>query len=136
MTAGSFSTNRISHSRGFSRLYLNISLEGYAELTQEVHASGQGKNGYLHSNGNVLMLNRGPSDGLDLSHREPLPLTRVEGLRQELVKQYNELSVREYEQGLRDMLSKKTESAAGHFKKATQAALTFYDAWMELGTMQ
>lgn len=120
----------------FSRLYLNIALEGYAELTQEVNASGLGKNGYLHSAGNVLMLNRGPSDGLDLTHREPLPLTRVEALRQELVKQYNELGVREYEQGLRDMLQHKTESSAGHFKKATQAAPTFYDAWMQLGAAQ
>jgi tetratricopeptide (TPR) repeat protein len=121
---------------GFTRLYLNIALEGYTELTQEVHASTPGKNGYLHSNGNALMLNRGPSDGLNLSHREPLPLTRVEALREELVKQYNELAVREYEQGLRDMLKDKTESAAGHFKKATQSAPTFYDAWMQLGAIQ
>jgi tetratricopeptide (TPR) repeat protein len=121
---------------GFSRLYLNIALEGYTELTQEVHASSPGKNGYLHSSGNVLMLNRGPSDGLDLTHRDPLPLTRVETLRQELVKQYNELAVREYEQGLRDVLKQKAESATGHFKKATQAAPAFYDAWMELGTIQ
>jgi len=118
----------------FSKLYLNVVLDGYAELMEEVHCNSA--NDYLHSAGNVLMLNRGPSDGINLTRREPMPLTRVEALREELVKQYNELSVREYEQGLRDMLNHKDDSAIGHFKKAAQAAPAFYDAWIELGSVQ
>ncbi len=82
------------------------------------------------------MLNRGPSDGIDLTYREPLPLTKVEALRAELVKEYNELAVREYEQGLRDMLNHKTENAIGHLQKAGKAAPNFFDAWEQLGLLQ
>jgi tetratricopeptide (TPR) repeat protein len=137
-TGGRFFFNETSlgllDRRTFTRLYLNIVLEGYAELTEEVHPNASSD--YLHSAGNVLMLNRGPSDGLDLTHREPMPLTRVEAMREELVRQYNELSVREYEQGLRDELNRKTENAISHFRKSTEAAPAFYDAWMQLGTAQ
>ncbi len=108
-------------------LFLNIKLDGYAEIFQRAN---------LNSSNNVIMLNRGPSDGFDMTYREPLPLTQVEKLRSELVSEYGELGVREYEAGLRDMLNHKSSSAIDHFEKSAKAAPHFFDAWMELGSVE
>jgi tetratricopeptide (TPR) repeat protein len=127
----SFSESSISITKTsngqFPQLFLYVNIEGLSPIFQAAT---------ICSSGNILMLKRGETSDLDRTYREPIPLTRVEALRAELVKQYNELAVREYEQALRDILNKKNDNAIGHLNKAIKAAPEFVDAYMQLGMLQ
>src|SRR4051812_19129483 len=104
-------------------LYFYVNIEGLAPLFQRAATC---------ASTNLLFLKRGATEELDRTYRQPMPLTRVEILRDELVKQYNEVAVREYEQALRDILNHKDDSAIAHLNKAVKAAPQFVDAYLQL----
>jgi Tfp pilus assembly protein PilF len=106
--------------------YFYIHIDGYAPVMQIVKPGLQ-----------IIALSRGPSDPnvLPTEYDAP-PLTRLEALRGELVANYSEPAVREYEAGLRDSLKHKEDSAVTHYAKAVRTAPEFFDAYLQLGHSQ
>jgi len=104
-------------------LYLYINIDGYSPVLQVAKLGA-----------NIVGLTQGPSEPniLPTEYDAP-PLTRLEALRKELVAQYSELAVREYEAGLRESVKNKAESAISHYAKAVRYAPEFYDAFLQLG---
>src|SRR5262245_43615687 len=92
-------------------VFFYVKLDGYAEVFQP----------WTRDGGNVISLLRGPSDGLDETHRETQPLTPTESLRKELVAQYGELAVRYYEAALSEKLKHNTEKAINNLNQAVKA---------------
>ncbi len=109
-----------------TQLFFYIKLEGYAELFQP----------WNKDTGNILSLLRGPSELMDATHRELQPLTPAESFRKELVTEYNELAVRYYEAGLADALKHNTAKAISDLNNAIKAAPDFFEAYLELGSVQ
>ena len=103
-------------------VYFYINIEGYAPVMQIA------KPGLT-----ILVVSRGATETLLPTDYEPPPLTRLEALRDELVKMYSEPAVREYEAGLKDTLKGKQDTAITHYEKSVKIAPQFFDAMLQLG---